>query len=188
MDTVLLALLGYAFAVSSITYFIVNSKSRKIISDRLGFSRRKANGSLTPPTEIIPGKYAKSQPRNDELFPPHRREALAALPSDALKGPGKSGKQLSELAPDYSKLTPDKAACDTDEHLNHTTATGFTAEEVKRLGDFPDYAILSGIPLPNEYKEFNIETAMPRPYRPFRWPYHQTMCTFTRFVCYRAPS
>ena len=48
--------------------------------------------------------------------------------------------------------------------------------EVRALGDFPDYAKLSGVPLPQPYPECNIERAIPRPYRPFRWAYHQTMC------------
>ena len=51
--------------------------------------------------------------------------------------------------------------------------------EIKALGDFPDYSQLSGVPLPEAYKEFEIEKALPRPYRPFRWAYHQTMCMLT---------
>jgi hypothetical protein len=48
--------------------------------------------------------------------------------------------------------------------------------EIAEYGDFPDYASLSGVPLPSEYKGFDITKALPRPYRPFRWVYHQTMC------------
>lgn len=55
--------------------------------------------------------------------------------------------------------------------------SGFTVGQIKNLGVFPDYAQLSGVPLPSALKEFCIENARPRPYRPFRWPYHQTMCT-----------
>ncbi|TKX27327.1 hypothetical protein C1H76_0164 [Elsinoe australis] len=47
--------------------------------------------------------------------------------------------------------------------------------EIKALGDFPDYAKLSGVPLPTPYATFDIDTAKPRPYRPLRWAYHQTM-------------
>ena len=54
---------------------------------------------------------------------------------------------------------------------------GFTMEEIRALGDFPDYATLSGVPLPEAYPEFDIRTAKPRPFRPVRWAYHQTMCT-----------
>jgi hypothetical protein len=184
MDVLLLALLGLTFAISSLAYFALNPKSHEVVLSRLRIPRRKGNGSLTPPRSLSYSKDAKSQPGNDELFPPHRREVLANLPPRALKEPGKSAQELSRLPPDYSRLTPDKAVCNTDDLLNHTTATGFTVEEIRRLGDFPDYATLSGIPLPTEYKEFDVKTAMPRPYRPYRWPYHQTMCTYTDFFCF----
>jgi hypothetical protein len=58
------------------------------------------------------------------------------------------------------------------------TPTGFSVDDIKKLGDFPDYATLSGVPLPSAYPEHDIGKAMPRPYRPFRWAYHQTMCTY----------
>lgn len=48
-------------------------------------------------------------------------------------------------------------------------------EEIEAYGDFPDYAMLSGVRLPDPYPEFDIKTALARPYRPFRWSYHQTM-------------
>ena len=50
-----------------------------------------------------------------------------------------------------------------------------TLEERKKLGWYPDYAELSGVPWPKPYLDFDPEKALPRPYRPFRWPYHQTM-------------
>jgi hypothetical protein len=56
------------------------------------------------------------------------------------------------------------------------TPCDFTVEDIEALGDFPDYATLSGIPLPEPYHDFDIKKAKPRPYRPFRWAYHQTMC------------
>lgn len=71
---------------------------------------------------------------------------------------------------------PDKQTANQNIHQNHLTATGITLREIQRVGDFPDYATLSGIPLPSPYPKFDITTAMPRPYRPFRWAYHQTMC------------
>ncbi|EIW85389.1 hypothetical protein CONPUDRAFT_150201 [Coniophora puteana RWD-64-598 SS2] len=39
----------------------------------------------------------------------------------------------------------------------------------------PDYAKLSGVPLPKPLPNFDYTKAKPRPYRPFRWEYHQTM-------------
>jgi hypothetical protein len=59
---------------------------------------------------------------------------------------------------------------------NLYTPTGFSINDITALGDFPDYATLSGVPLPSPYAEHDIEKAKPRPYRPFRWSYHQTMC------------
>jgi hypothetical protein len=61
---------------------------------------------------------------------------------------------------------------------NFYTPCGFSIAEIKALGDFPNYAALSGVPLPKPYHDFNIEKSLPRPYRPFRWAYHQTMCTY----------
>ena len=55
--------------------------------------------------------------------------------------------------------------------------TARTAEEIAGFGAFPDYAALSGVRLPVAYEGFVLDQAKPRPYRPFRWKYHQTMCT-----------
>lgn len=59
--------------------------------------------------------------------------------------------------------------------LGELPITNRTQEEIQSFGDFPDYAALSGVRLPHVYTEFDIEKALPRPYRPFRWAYHQTM-------------
>ncbi|KIK63722.1 hypothetical protein GYMLUDRAFT_40781 [Collybiopsis luxurians FD-317 M1] len=40
---------------------------------------------------------------------------------------------------------------------------------------FVDYFKLSGVPPPVPLPEFNVDKAKARPYRPFRWSYHQTM-------------
>jgi len=53
---------------------------------------------------------------------------------------------------------------------------GLSQEKVESLGDFPDYSRLSGVPLPQPYHDFDINKAKPRPYRPLKWVYHQTMC------------
>ncbi|KAF5386832.1 hypothetical protein D9615_001673 [Tricholomella constricta] len=39
----------------------------------------------------------------------------------------------------------------------------------------PDYFRLSGVPAPTPLNEFDITKAKARPYRPFRWEYHQNM-------------
>lgn len=40
----------------------------------------------------------------------------------------------------------------------------------------PDFSQLTGFPHPKPIHHFNIAHARPRPYRPFRWEYHQNMC------------
>lgn len=63
------------------------------------------------------------------------------------------------------------------------TSMGFSIDEIREMGDFPDYAMLSGVPLPNAHGDsFDIDKALPRPYRPFRWAYHQTMCKESIFT------
>lgn len=62
-------------------------------------------------------------------------------------------------------------------HLHGTyTPTGISSNDIRRLGRFPDYAMLSGVRLPEPLPHVDINTACARPYRPVRWPYHQTMC------------
>ncbi|KJR84142.1 uncharacterized protein SPSK_09114 [Sporothrix schenckii 1099-18] len=55
--------------------------------------------------------------------------------------------------------------------------TGIRLCELRRLvGSFPDYAVLSGVPHPQPCPAgFTLETARFRPFRPFRWRYHQHM-------------
>lgn len=45
-----------------------------------------------------------------------------------------------------------------------------------------DYFKLSGVPPPTPLPDFDVDKAKARPYRPFRWAYHQTMCTLLLFV------
>lgn len=54
----------------------------------------------------------------------------------------------------------------------------FTAQEIRDIGDLPQYDILTGVRLPEPYQDFNHTTALPRPYRPFRWGYQQNMGIF----------
>jgi PAS domain-containing protein len=102
---------------------------------------------------------------------------------------------LREISPGFSSNNVDLSASprlllrlDQDYRYANPAAynfTGFSVDEIKRLGAFPDYAKLSGVPLPVPLKNFDLDAALPRPYRPFRWAYHQTMCklsfTFTLY-------
>lgn len=182
MQNIFVIALGLIFLTSSISFLILNRKQRDIVLERLGVHSRRASASLTPPRSLSPEKQglppnsSPCVPEYQDVFPPSRRYALADLPPDAFSGPGKSAKELSEQPPDYSKLVPDKSVANADALKDHVTATGFTVEEIRRLGDFPDYAALSGVPLPTPYPDFDITKAKFRPYRPLRWAYHQTMC------------
>ncbi|KAE8335978.1 hypothetical protein BDV24DRAFT_142706 [Aspergillus arachidicola] len=121
--------------------------------------------SGTPSQSISPEK--KSAQYADTL-PPQGRQALAALPEFAT---GVNEVDEEKVLKHTLPMTVDYRTCEEDRY----TPMGFSIAEVKALGDFPDYAKLSGVPLPREYTEFQIEKALPRPYRPFRWGYHQTM-------------
>lgn len=112
-------------------------------------------------------KEAKIRQYTD-VFPPSQRHTLVKVLL--------SGKDHGYSSPihDFALLK-----IDSDYRLATTSTriySGFTVGDVRTLGCFPDYAILSGVPAPKPLQNFNIDAARPRPYRPFRWPYHQTMC------------
>lgn len=186
MYNLILVGLGLGFMVSSATYLVLNRAQRDIVLDRLHFRKRKVSGAFTPPRSLSPGKQGlpantpPAAPDYGDVFPPSRRHALSELQPNALMGGGKSAKELGEQPADYSKRVPNMEVCNTDALADHVTATGFTVDEIKRLGNLPDYAALSGVPLPRAYPQFDISKARPRPYRPFRWAYHQTMCMYVR--------
>ena len=96
-----------------------------------------------------------------ELLPQTRRQLLRGSPIDG-----------NEFRKNLIPFTADYRECGSSSY----TPTEISVGEVKALGDFPDYAALGGVPLPKPYREFCIERAITRPYRPFRWPYHQNMC------------
>ena len=112
------------------------------------------------------------------VFPPQRRHVLdsskIAISCESV--------DEEEVAKYPLPMTTNYQTC-TDKSY---TPTGFSVADVKTLGDFPDYAELSGVPLPEPYYEFDIDKALPRPYRPFRWSYHQTMCTLFPFYTWFA--
>lgn len=193
----MLVLFAYVFAVALpplVLFIAADEKQRKKLLNKLGLQQRRLHGPFIPPQDLSakaqglpPNEKPSSSPGYEEVFPPSRRHILAELPDGSLKSPGKSGKELGQQPPNYSKLTPDKETPTADEYADHVTATGFTIDEIKRLGDFPDYAALSGVPAPEPYKDFDISKAVPRPYRPFRWAYHQTMCKLSNLVDRQAP-
>ena len=137
--------------------------------------------SKTPPYSLPPEKKMPiSTPASvdyKEIFPPSRREALAKA-AEFLSQYQKEklrGLKVDDTAfrRGIIPFTADYRQCCPSIY----TPMEISIAEIKALGDFPDYAELSGVPLPGAYNSFNIVTAIARPYRPLRWAYHQTMCT-----------
>lgn len=145
---------------------------------------RRASTSKTPPRSVSPeNKVPNNGPSPvdyKDMFPPSRRERLAQL-AERISPTQRERLRAGQVDPAAFRkglipFTADYRECGPSTY----TPTEFSIEEIKALGDFPDYAELSGVPLPEAYTQFRIETALPRPYRPFRWAYHQTMCTSFR--------
>ncbi|KAL8920404.1 MAG: hypothetical protein Q9208_006285 [Pyrenodesmia sp. 3 TL-2023] len=173
--------------LTTLSYLFMTGSQRKLVYNRiiswspLVKQDRRTSSSKTPPRSVSPEKKVPSNIRPpceyQNVFPPWRREAL---PSSA--NPSPLHKDNPFTPPDVSDplfrdglipFTADYRTC--AEPLSTYTPMGISLAEVQMLGDFPDYAELSGVPLPAPYREFKVETALPRPYRPFRWAYHQTM-------------
>ncbi|KAJ4363614.1 hypothetical protein N0V83_009910 [Neocucurbitaria cava] len=174
MASNILLLLGAAFIAGS-AYLILQRGKRNIILEQLRVSRRRVSGAKTPPRSLSPGKKQLQAPEANyaDTFPPSRRFTLADtdLPARLSKAPEK----LISSQPDWTKnmLPIELSYLDSNESMY--TPCEFSVKEIRTLGNFPDYATLSGVPLPSPYPEFDIRKALPRPYRPFRWAYHQTM-------------
>ena len=177
-----LYLAGITLGIGSLIYLIVNRKQRGIIFSKSILRNRIADADTPPhsfppdnkqPTttsdkpadyaDIFPPSQRESFTRLVEKLPPQRREAFGDLKYDEVFN---SQNQIP-FNQDYCECSDAKY-----------TAGGFSIKEINALGPFPDYAELSDVPAPAPYTAFDIETALPRPYRPFRWAYHQTMCTY----------
>jgi hypothetical protein len=148
---------------------------------------RRTSTSKTPPRSIsptskqaaaaaaVPQKPSSSPTNPVDVLPPQRRHVLATLGVSHKSEIGEEDvrRKILPMTVDYT------TACQGGDNEERYTPTGFSVADLKALGDFPDYAALSGVPLPAPYPGFDIKRALPRPYRPFRWTYHQTMCMYT---------
>ncbi|KAF2993737.1 hypothetical protein E8E13_000294 [Curvularia kusanoi] len=167
MDHLLLPL-GAAFVLSSLVLFLLQSDRRDVILERFHLKKRRASTSRTPPRSLSPEKRRRTQSVSEvadytTTLPPSRRFALA-----------EAGLQTTYEEASPNRMLPLRTSY-TEAADDCHTPCGFSVAEIKALGDFPDYAALSGVPLPAPYTNFDIQKAQPRPYRPFRWAYHQTM-------------
>lgn len=104
-------------------------------------------------------------------FPPSRRHTLADL-----KLKGSTGPYTTPTPEVLSRLAiPSTSTPDWDKD-NQFTPTGFSTQDLRALGRFPDYSVITGTRYPKPYGDhFDIKKAVFRPFRPFRWSYHQTM-------------
>lgn len=162
----------FLIAVSAV-YTILYRMPGKSIFNRISLRGRKNSGAKTPPRSFSPdkkeAKSTTSPPTYNHALPPSRRAAMLQLKEATIPwhemNEAEMQKNMLPMTADY-RSSPGKLY----------TPTGFSVDDIKSLGDFPDYATLSGVPLPSPYPEHDIDKATPRPYRPFRWAYHQTMC------------
>jgi hypothetical protein len=178
---------AFLLLIGLVTYIVIGKQGRELVFNRLNLHRRRAPANSTILLSSSVGGENSSVassgahllksdlPAYVNSFPPSRRA-------------GKDVLQLISMDPDRehvnstSPITENSSSNLTiPEQLNETvpcTPTGFSIKDIQTLGDFPPYDLLSGVPLPKPYFNFDLSKALPRPYRPFRWSYHQTMCTF----------
>ena len=178
MENMYLLALSVIFCLITFAFAALNPNQRDIILRRFQFRNRRASSAATPPRSVSPSKKPKvAVPSPTEYinhFPPSRRKALIEVVSrsEELRGGDEEWDPTRKITPEM--MMPFEASYLEVEGSKHSP-TGIAIDEIKALGDFPDYAHLSGVPLPDAYHEFDIDKARPRPYRPFRWEYHQTM-------------
>ena len=167
--------LAIAVLLSNVALLVLTKSQRKALyadisswAPAMARGRRNSSAS-TPPRSLTPEKKAPNNvpppAEYKDIFPPSSREALLRVSSQEIDQED-FVKNVIPFEADYKECKP-----------STYTPMGVSMAEIKALGDFPDYSRLSGVPLPEAYREFKIEKALPRPYRPFRWAYHQTMCT-----------
>lgn len=171
-------LLGAAF-VASTAFFLLQQRRRVTLVDpilnQLTNGRRRVSAAKTPPRSLSPSKKQREpqEPDYSSTFPPSRRFALAETELASKLDVTRTG--IAASKPNWTKNVVPLEASYLDMDGSRFTPCEFSINEIKALGNFPDYAALSGVPLPQPYPEFDIKKALPRPYRPFRWMYHQTM-------------
>lgn len=169
-----------AVCLCVISYLSLSQRQREVVVQRLRLRRRRPSSAQTPPRSLSPEKKARSSDAakaNEyaNVFPPSPRDALLRIVKYM---PAKQRQELGDLSFDQQHFERSLLSFEEDyrkAEQSRYVCSGFSVREIKALGDFPDYSALSGVPLPQAYNEFDIDKALPRPYRPFRWAYHQTM-------------
>ena len=179
--------LAIAVLLSNIILLVLTKSQREtlyawVTSWAPAATRGRRNSSAnTPPRSLTPEKKVPNNApppvEYKDLFPPSSREALLKVAeSMSVSQKKKIGAQevnKEEFKKNLILFEANYRECGPSTY----TPMEISMAEIEALGDFPDYSKLSGVPLPEAYKDFEIDKALPRPYRPFRWAYHQTMCT-----------
>jgi hypothetical protein len=163
-------LLGIAFAFTPMVLFFEAKYYSRAFFNHTNRLKRNHGSRSTFSSTVQKPQSSLEEHDYQSTFPPSRRSFCTKLKSVATKSP--------------KDRTHPNASQDAKFISCTSSATGFTPEEIQMIGHFPDYAELSGVPLPKPCLEFKIETALPRPYRPFRWVYHQTMGTYHSSACF----
>lgn len=169
----------------TVSYLSLDQKQREVVLARLSLRRRRPSSADTPPRSFSPTQQSKVKevpsnalPTTNEYvnsFPESRRHVLADL---ATRLSVSARSKLGDLSFDERRFPNSLLGWEEDYREADPAKfsyAGFSVQEIKALGDFPDYTTLSGVPLPEAYQGFDVDKAKPRPYRPFRWAYHQTM-------------
>lgn len=168
-----------AICFCTVSYFSLSPRQRDVVVDRLRLRRRRPSSAQTPPRSLSPEKKVPLSPAEGaeyaSVFPPSQRDVLHDLKESMSQ---EQRNALGDLA--FDTIDFEQSVLGWEEEYGTAddskyVASGFSVGEIKALGDFPDYATLSGVPLPQPCQNFDINKAIPRPYRPFRWNYHQTM-------------
>jgi hypothetical protein len=107
-------------------------------------------------------------------FPPSRRHTLAQLKLKGSTGP------YEHIQPEVLQKCALPSAHTADLGRDDLyTPTGFSTQDIRAIGRFPDYSVLTGVRYPKPCgAQFDINKAIFRPFRPFRWTYHQTMAHY----------
>lgn len=134
----------------------------------LSRSRHTSSWRLT----ACKGRPVSNETDYSDVFPPSQRKKVSLLISNR-KARVERGIDLSRHSHLLLKLETDYRFARPEQLV----FSGFSIEDIRSFGTFPDYATLSEVPLPAVAKDFDLATAKARPYRPLRWPYHQTMGT-----------
>lgn len=181
--------LAIAVLLSNIALLVLTKSQRETLYARVSSwapavaRGRRISSASTPPRSLTPEKKvpnnAPPPAEYKDIFPPSSREVLLkvaeSLSTSQKKKIGIQEINQEEFTKNIIPFEADYRQCGPSTY----TPMEISMAEIEALGDFPDYSKLSGVPLPEAYKKFEIEKALSRPYRPIRWAYHQTMCMLT---------